>query len=238
MSSLTIETRSQWGAQAPKDTAWLRSFTSGWFIHWNGPAVKNADAGVERERAMVRAIQRFHMNPKPDGRGWDDIAYSFLVGQSGRAYRGRGWGVAGAHTAGYNSTGMGICFLIGMGQTPTEEAIQTATRIMADGHDGLYKPHRVRPHRAVADTACPGDDLARWATNFNIENGDLDMINPYEVEVNEALHLLAEHAGYEGDFDGWFGPIALAAFHRWKNEAGPNAELGHKIRELVAKISV
>ena len=43
--------------------------------------------------------------------GWNDIAYSFLIGEDGRAYEGRGWGVSGAHTSGYNSVSHGISMI-------------------------------------------------------------------------------------------------------------------------------
>lgn len=41
--------------------------------------------------------------------GWCDIGYSFLVGEDGRGYEGRGWRYVGAHTSGYNSVGHAIC---------------------------------------------------------------------------------------------------------------------------------
>jgi len=41
--------------------------------------------------------------------------------------------------------------------------------------------------------------------------------NPYANEVNEALQILTDHAGYTGTLDGWFGPKALAALHTLKN---------------------
>jgi len=43
--------------------------------------------------------------------GWNDIAYSFLVCEDGRVYEGRGWNVEGAHTLGYNTIALGICFI-------------------------------------------------------------------------------------------------------------------------------
>lgn len=41
--------------------------------------------------------------------------------------------------------------------------------------------------------------------------------NPYPAETAEALELLAQHAGYAGDRL-WFGPLALEALHRLKND--------------------
>ena len=40
-------------------------------------------------------------------KGWWDIGYSFLVGEDGNIYEGRGWNEIGAHTKGYNDVGLG-----------------------------------------------------------------------------------------------------------------------------------
>lgn len=46
-------------------------------------------------------------------RGWDDIGYSFLVGQDGNVYEGRGWHHVGAHTQGYAGVQQpGVCRLV------------------------------------------------------------------------------------------------------------------------------
>lgn len=42
--------------------------------------------------------------------------------------------------------------------------------------------------------------------------------NPYEAECNEALQLLTNAGYYNGKFDGWFGPLALDALHKMKND--------------------
>lgn len=43
--------------------------------------------------------------------------------------------------------------------------------------------------------------------------------NPYPAETAEALDLLAQHAGYADPDRKWFGPLALEALHRLKNQA-------------------
>ena len=42
---------------------------------------------------------------------YEDIAYSFLVGEDGRIYEGRGWNKVGAHSYRYNSRSYGISFI-------------------------------------------------------------------------------------------------------------------------------
>ena len=43
--------------------------------------------------------------------GWWDIGYSFLIGEDGNVYEGRGWDVVGAHTKGYNDVGLAFSIL-------------------------------------------------------------------------------------------------------------------------------
>ena len=56
--------------------------------------------------------------------GWSDIGYSFLIGEDGRVYEGRGWGVVGAHTLHYNAVAYGFC-VIGnyMDRAPDQAAL-------------------------------------------------------------------------------------------------------------------
>lgn len=55
----------------------------------------------------MRSYQNLHM----DDRGWWDIGYSFLIGEDGNVYEGRGWNYVGAHAPGYNTQSIGICVL-------------------------------------------------------------------------------------------------------------------------------
>ena len=43
--------------------------------------------------------------------GWSDIGYSFLVGEDGNVYEGRGFDREGAHTQGYNNVGLAWSFM-------------------------------------------------------------------------------------------------------------------------------
>lgn len=67
---------------------------------------------------------------------YSDIGYSWLVGEDGRAYEGRGWAYVGAHTSGCNSVAVAVS-LIGNfhppegGQEP-DPIIMDATRHIID----------------------------------------------------------------------------------------------------------
>ena len=68
---------------------------------------------------------------KFDPEGWNDIGYSFLIGEDARVYEGRGWGVEGAHTRGYNDKAYAASF-IGTFETtlPNRTALETAQKFL------------------------------------------------------------------------------------------------------------
>jgi hypothetical protein len=123
----------------------------------------------------VRGIQDFHM----DSRGWNDIAYNFVVCKHGIIFEGRGWGVRSA-AQGTNPGNDGyhaVCFL----------GDDTAGRddVTNDGRNGLSATIRksqqlyprgdaVHPHGWFHATECPGGDLrvycasGQWKTIFKV----------------------------------------------------------------------
>lgn len=110
------------------------------------------------ERSEMRQTQKFHQ----ETRGWNDIAYSFVVFPSGRVYEGRGWGVVGGHTEGYNSRSHGICFAGNFEtQHPTVEALEAARALIHEGVQRGYvsRPFKLGGHRDTKATACPGKNL-------------------------------------------------------------------------------
>lgn len=143
--------RSAWGARAPRAESPLASTSNGVFIHHTvGPAPDGLDAEINE----MRAIQNFHM----DSRGWNDIAYSFVVFPSGRIYEGRGKGVAGAHTEGYNSTSYAISFAGNYEvHEPSDKSIAAARWCRREYLRLAGAPRR--GHRDVNSTACPGAKL-------------------------------------------------------------------------------
>jgi hypothetical protein len=142
--------RSEWGASPPKSVAPMSSTTNGLFVHHT---VAGAPVTVAGEKAEMRNLQRIAW-----GRGFQDISYSFIVFPSGRIYEGRGLNVAGAHTAGFNSTSYAVS-AAGNYDTnrPTNEMVAAIRWLRRDYLKLAGKP--LRPHRAVYSTACPGQHL-------------------------------------------------------------------------------
>ena len=56
---------------------------------------------------IVRAYQKHHI----DKNRWADIGYTFIVGEDGNVYEGRGWNSFGAHVPSFNRNSIGICVI-------------------------------------------------------------------------------------------------------------------------------
>ena len=125
MTEFKIILRGEWGAKHGRGADVSSK------LPWQ-EVVIHTEAGSERkpgsfglECGWIRAIENFHVNT----RGWDGIAYSFLIAPSGRIFEGRGWGRSGAHTEGRNSTAAAICFLGHGDKWPATEAPVSYTHL-------------------------------------------------------------------------------------------------------------
>lgn len=162
---MIIVPRSGWNARPPKRTPFKIPIPTPrlWLHH---------SAGGGSDETRVRAIQDFHM----DVRGWNDIAYSFLIDNDPPdvdIFEGRGAGIAGGHTAGDNTQSHGIC-VIGDFSTvpPADDTLRQIAEVVAYGHKQEWWPlaftggHRDAPG---ANTSCPGTALHRLIPEINAE---------------------------------------------------------------------
>lgn len=220
----TIVTREQWGARAPR-----RPFTRRWrklqgiVIHHSG--VRNGPTGSK----ALKAFEKHHM----DGRGWNGIAYNWLVDEDGIVYHGRGPGIVGGATRGYNSTTESICFT-GWGGNEIPQAAQESLKWLVDHlQRAALSSLWVKRHRDFASTSCPGDWLANWvATGMHVEAAvDVGAVLRYLAALHRQVKLrpLArwrrsrgdavkvvqqrlKAIGYDpGPIDGMFGPMTQKA---------------------------
>lgn len=149
--ALTFVTRSEWRARNPKSVSTIDLPTPELWLHHT--------AGSERGHAGMRAIQDYHMDVK----GWNDIAYSFVVDpDSLGVYVGRGPGIQGGHTEGHNSISHAICVMGNFDVTqPSDDLLKVIAELINHGvaqgwWRGLSGGHR---DASGASTACPGSYL-------------------------------------------------------------------------------
>lgn len=59
--------------------------------------------------ADAASIKRVHTQKPPQGRGWKDIGYHYVVTKDGKVESGRKEEEIGAHAEGHNSDSIGVC---------------------------------------------------------------------------------------------------------------------------------
>ena len=128
-------------------------------VHWSAYPIA---VGNQAEMDQVKKIQALHQND----RGWNDIAYNFLVGDTGQIYEGRGWGNRSAAQGGNsreeinfnNKHYVAVCWLGGVNPTdkPSDKAIESVKWLYSQVKGEL------RPHSSFKQTACPGDAWRQW----------------------------------------------------------------------------
>lgn len=108
---------------------------------------------IEQEKRIVRSFQNYHM----DGHGWSDIGYHYVIFASGNVYEGRNINSWGAHALNANHT-TGFCFVMGPGDTPSQEMLHAFHALRRMHGITRYRGHRQVPGNA---TWCPGPELER-----------------------------------------------------------------------------
>ncbi|XP_064610138.1 peptidoglycan recognition protein 1-like [Liolophura sinensis] len=156
-AQLQMVSRDQWNARAPVAPANLTSTTLGMvFVHHTDMSHCNTMDQCAQE---VKTIQNFHM----DERGWGDVGYSFLIGEDGSVFEGRGWARVGAHTHSYNTVAFGVALLGNfMYRRPKPAALTALQNLLKCGvHMGhISATFRLFGHRDTRQgTLCPGDIL-------------------------------------------------------------------------------
>lgn len=104
-------------------------------------------------------IRRWHLQ-----RGFSDIGYHYVIYRDGTVMPGRSESVVGAHTAGYNSHSIGICYIGGMDaqnkhakDTRTPEQKQSLLKLLKE-LKAKYPKATIHGHREFAAKACPSFD--------------------------------------------------------------------------------
>jgi hypothetical protein len=158
---MKIVSRRQWGARKPKERSYQdpRSVRE-LFIHYSeSPSANSFDAQV----SVMHGLQNFHMNtPAQGGRGWSDIAYNYLVfnGSKPRVFYGRGARVIPAAQANHNTGTVAVCVVMRAEDKLTWQTKLQLRRLVWHLRAKVIKRNvPVKPHSAVTETSCPGDQL-------------------------------------------------------------------------------
>lgn len=125
------------------------------FVHYSASDGEGIDKKGEPV-ATIRNIQNFHM----DGRGWCDIAYSYLIVQQRGIFKkplifkGRGFGVIPASQEGHNTGNVSVCVIADSNDKIKRSTIRAIAWLVR-----RCPATRVMGHRDVGSTDCPGNKL-------------------------------------------------------------------------------
>ncbi|XP_064603498.1 peptidoglycan recognition protein 1-like [Liolophura sinensis] len=177
---VTITTRAEWEAREPRDKEIKDTAQVGIvIIHHTSRAhcEKSEDCATE-----MRKLQDFHM----DERGWDDIAYNFLVGEDGSVYEARGWKYQGAHTFQWNAVSIGIAVMGNFQQKELSQKSMDALRslITCGVTKGFISPdYKLYGRRDMnPNTTSPGDKLYAQIKTWQ-QFDTKKPVHPYKAEV-------------------------------------------------------
>lgn len=236
--SLTIISRSGWEARPPKKpfTKLKRWRIKGIVLHHSG--VKNGPTGV----GAVKQYERFHM----DSRGWNAIAYNWLVDEKGVVYEGRGPGIQSGATKGWNSRTESICYT-GWGAAKVGNGALVSIKALVNDIQGRYDHGLwVKGHRDLGNSSCPGNWLYDWLrAGMSVDEGDWAQIDWASITAHldklkgvvshsplsvrhrsrgEAVRAVQERLtdlGYEaGGIDGIFGRNTAKAVKEFQKKFG------------------
>ncbi|MEO1009291.1 MAG: peptidoglycan recognition family protein [Planctomycetota bacterium] len=162
VGAMGVERRSAWASEPPRVLLAdrMRRIQRITIHHDAMPSSGMLARGDAADR--LRAIQRAHFEL-----GWADIGYHYAIDPAGRVWEGRPTNLQGAHVRDQNERNLGIVVLGNfMHEQPTPAAV-AALRSFVGAQALRYRvpPARVRTHRELAATQCPGTWLQRAVDN-------------------------------------------------------------------------
>jgi uncharacterized protein with LGFP repeats len=136
-----IVSRADWGADESlsPDPSEYNADVKAVFVHHTAGS---NDYTCAESASIVRAIYAYHTAPAPNGNGWNDLGYNFLVDKCGTIFEGRKGGVdqpvLGAHTYGWNRESTGIAVIGEYTATGASNAALTSVARIAAWKLGQY----------------------------------------------------------------------------------------------------
>ena len=117
-------------------------------------------ATPEGREVSVDTIRKWHTDPPPQGNGWSDIGYHYVIHIDGLTEIGRPVSIQGAHVSGENEDSIGVCYVGGVDKDLNPEETMTVEQEISFVE--LVKSLRltfgylsVHGHNEYSSKACP-----------------------------------------------------------------------------------
>lgn len=120
----------------------------------------------EGRNNTIDDIRRWHTLPKPQGNGWAEIGYNYVIHLDGSVHVGRNVDKIGAHCEGYNANSIGICY-IGGKTADMKKNKDTRTPKQKEALLKLLKDLRKLYPNAKIVGHCDLDKKGKTCPNFN-----------------------------------------------------------------------
>jgi hypothetical protein len=186
--------RAGWGAKPPlsRPTVLLASRVDTVVFHYTAAG---ADEQTDHANCAgrVRGVQAFHQGT----RGWNDIAYNFLVCKHGYIFEGRGIENKSAATGVENGHTLAVCFLgddtVGRDDVTVKgrAALVEITRWIRQRRPSV---RLYMGHRDYMATGCPGDELYTYLHS---------KVFAAQVAADEKARLRRQILGWRAEGWGW-----------------------------------
>jgi peptidoglycan hydrolase-like protein with peptidoglycan-binding domain len=103
------------------------------------------------KHCTVYNINQWHL-----ANGWSMIGYHYFINKKGEVFKGRPDDVIGSHAKGYNATSLGLCFEGDFEkEVPTQEQIEAGLELVSYLKK-KYNIKKVKGHKDLMATSCPG----------------------------------------------------------------------------------
>jgi len=120
--------------------------------------------------AVVRELTRWHTEKPPNGNGWADCGYHYVIHRDGIIGSARPVHKSGAHCRGRNRTSIGVSLVGGRGGCKddefldnfTEEQDEALRHLIGDLKQDYPSITKISGHHDYAQKACPCFSVEDW----------------------------------------------------------------------------
>ena len=119
---------------------------------------------------VVAELTRWHTEKPPNGNGWADCGYHYVIHSDGTVGSARPVHKSGAHCRGRNRTSIGVSLVGGRGGCKDDEFLDNYTKDQDDTLRGLISDlkqdypsiTKISGHNEYASKACPCFSVEDW----------------------------------------------------------------------------